>query len=388
MTNNNSKRFAFISTCPEKWGGSEELWHGAAVHLARSGHKVCVFKTNVDYEHKRIKELVSLGCSVRDFINMRFPVPVRFVNRFLPYPYYYTEQKSRSVILVRDLKVFQPDLTVVSQGENFDGVWYAETLRKRGFPYALVSQKAVDHFWPLDFQRPVMKDVYKAAVKSFFVSNHNLKLTENQLGFSLLNTEVVRNPYQTKLEQPLAWTNGDGLNLACVARLWVMDKGQDILIKVLAREKWKARNIKVSFYGEGVNRDGLIDLAKAIGVNNVYFQGQTGDVISIWKENHALVLPSRNEGLPLVLVEAMMCGRPAIATNAGGIPEILEDGQTGFIASAATEDAFDNALERAWEHRHEWEEMGQKAARRIRELVPKDPSKTFADSLLNLAVAL
>lgn len=381
MENNN--RFAFVSSCPEKWGGSEELWCGAAVHLARENHKVCAFKTNVDYQHTRIQLLESSGCSVSDLVKMRFPVPVRLVNRFLPYPFYYTEHKSRSIMLARQLKIFQPDLIVISQGENFDGIWYAEMCRTRGFPYALISQKVVEHQWPLDALRPVMQEVYKSAVKAFFVSNHNQKITENQIGFTLENAEVVHNPYLTKVAKPIAWSNGDGLNLACVARLWIMDKGQDILIRVLAKEKWKQRNIRVSFYGEGLNREGLIDLAKALGVNNVCFQGQSGDVISIWKENHALVLPSRSEGLPLVLVEAMMCGRPAIVTNVGGIPEVLEDEQTGFIASAATEDAFDEALERAWERRHDWEEMGLRAARRIRELIPEDPAAIFAGKLLS-----
>jgi hypothetical protein len=47
-------RFVIISTCPHAWGGSEELWRGAALHLAQAGHAMHIFKTHVQAEHPRI----------------------------------------------------------------------------------------------------------------------------------------------------------------------------------------------------------------------------------------------------------------------------------------------------------------------------------------------
>ena len=114
------------------------------------------------------------------------------------------------------------------------------------------------------------------------------------------------------------------------------------------------------------------------------FEGQTADLTSIWKEHHALVLPSRAEGLPLALVEAMMCGRPCVVTKVGGNAKVVEDGITGFLA-APDEDSIDAALEEAWARRGELREMGQRAALRIRELVPANPAEDFADTLLDLA---
>lgn len=97
-----------------------------------------------------------------------------------------------------------------------------------------------------------------------------------------------------------------------------------------------------------------------------------------------MILPSRAEGLPLSLVEAMMCGRPAIVTNVGGNAEVIEDRVTGFLAAPA-EDDIDAALDAAWERRHELREMGLLAASRIRELVPPNPAELFADMLLEIA---
>jgi len=96
------------------------------------------------------------------------------------------------------------------------------------------------------------------------------------------------------------------------------------------------------------------------------------------------VLSSRSEGLPLALVEAMLCGRPAIVTNAGGSAEIVEDNINGFIAHAPTTEAFDEALERAWARRSEWEQIGKGAAESIRKIVPFDPAAQFAKMLLEI----
>jgi glycosyltransferase involved in cell wall biosynthesis len=191
------------------------------------------------------------------------------------------------------------------------------------------------------------------------------------------------------MDEALPWpaVEDDGLRLACVARLYLLDKGQDILLRVLAREKWKARNLRVSFFGRGINRDGLTGLAARLGVRNVSFEGHTDDVQGIWKNHHALVLPSRSEGLPLSLVEAMMCGRPAIVTKVGGNAEVVEDRVTGFLA-APSEDSIDAALEEAWGRRGELREMGLAAAHRIRTLVPANPAAEFADALLEIASAL
>src|SRR5207245_2583405 len=164
---------------------------------------------------------------------------------------------------------------------------------------------------------------------------------------------------------------------------YLLDKGQDILLRVLAREKWKSRSLHISFFGRGTNGEALADLAGRLGLRNVSFEGQTEDILGIWKNHHVLVLPSRAEGLPLALVEAMMCGRPAVVTNVGGNTEVIQDGVTGFLATP-DEDSIDEALEEAWARREELHEMGQRAALRIRELVPASPAEDFAGTLLDL----
>jgi glycosyltransferase involved in cell wall biosynthesis len=369
------RSFIFISTCPELWGGSEELWAGAGAALAERGHRVAAFKTGVDASHPRVLRLKSLSCAVRNLPKPKH-VPQQFVTR------------AHLAALASYLVARRPDLVVISQGDNYDGLHFGYLCRKLGLPYTLISQKATDHFWPQDVSREYRRQVFGDAARCFFVSDHNRRLTEDQNGETLSNASVVRNPYMVPAGGPLPWPGreSDCLRLACVARLYLLDKGQDILLRVLARERWKGRALHVSFYGHGVNREGLADLAERLGVRRVSFEGQTGDVTGIWKTHHALVLPSRAEGLPLSLVEAMMCGRPAVVTRVGGNGEVLEDGVTGFLAAPA-EDPFDAALDAAWARRGDLAEMGRLAAARIRELVPPDPARDLADTLLEVADA-
>jgi glycosyltransferase involved in cell wall biosynthesis len=278
---------------------------------------------------------------------------------------------------------------VVSQGANFDGIMYGDLCRISGRLYVIISQKAVDYLWPSDQDRIVMRSAFQSALRCYFVSQHNLQLTESQIGETLTNAEVVRNPFLVR-GTPLPWPDSQDhrIKLACVARLETGEKGQDILLQVLARQKWRDRNLSVSFFGAGNNGEALRELARRLDLKNVEFPGFVSDVESIWKTHHALVLPSRTEGLPLALIEAMMCGRFGIVTNEGGTAEVVEDGRTGFIANSAKVDEFDHAMERAWAAREKWESIGQAAGVVVRTMVPADPVAAFTAKLLGLAESL
>jgi glycosyltransferase involved in cell wall biosynthesis len=378
-------RFTFISSCPVAWGGSEELWFGAAKSLLSRGHALNVLKTKVDYDLPQIRQLKSMGCMVHDLLRVRMRVLKRVFNFIAPERFQLDRKKQSLIYAALHLKSYRPDLVIISQGDNFEGLIFTRLCRRLKIPYVLISQKVTEFDWPDDEFRPLMHAAFKKAVKCFFVSRHNQRLTEAQINDVITNAEVVWNPFMVPDEGPLPWPSAedDRFNLACVARLFLRDKGQDILLHVLAMDKWKSRNLHVTFLGEGHNKESLMWMAKSNGVENVSFPGHTSDVQSVWRTHHGLVMPSRSEGLPLSLVEAMMCGRPAIVTNAGGNAEVVEESSTGFIGATSIPD-FDAALERAWQRRYEWQKMGELAAKRIRDLVPPDPSKVFADELLRI----
>jgi len=95
-------------------------------------------------------------------------------------------------------------------------------------------------------------------------------------------------------------------------------------------------------------------------------------------------MPSRYEGMPLAMVEAMLCARPIVATDVAGHSEIVEDEVTGFLADAPTVPSLRRALERLWAKRAELKAIGEAAANSIRKYIPTDPICVFAEKLETL----
>jgi glycosyltransferase involved in cell wall biosynthesis len=160
-----------------------------------------------------------------------------------------------------------------------------------------------------------------------------------------------------------------------------------LLIQVLNLPRWRERKICLSVIGKGVNERWLRRAVEELNLSNVAFTGQVDDIEKVWSRHHALVLASRYEGMPLVVVEAMLCGRPCIATDVGGNRELIRDGINGFLAKAATVELVDEAMNRAWECRDKLEEMGCIAAADVRKWVSNDPGEDFACELETLVGA-
>jgi glycosyltransferase involved in cell wall biosynthesis len=378
-------RFSFISSCILPWGGSEELWADAAIALQAAGHQITIIKKAFDAQHTRIKQLQAAGCTVVGLVS--YPtLPKRALNRILPTRRQWTIGDNQFEQVKQHLQHQQPHLVVIAQGSNFDGIEFADICRRTNHPFVLISQKAAEIFFPPVHQRSVARLAYRAARHCYFVSRHNLAVTQHQLGLALDHASVVFNPFNVPYAGELPWPASSGVvRLACVARLEVLDKGQDILLQVLALPKWQQRPLHISFFGSGGDETALREMAELLGLQNrITWAGQVPDITAVWISHHALVLPSRYEGLPLALVEAMLCGRPAIATAAGGTAELLNDNETGFVASAATVSAFDDALERAWVRYADWPEIGQRAAAHARACIPPQPGAILSQHFAQL----
>lgn len=379
-----AKKIVIFSSCMETWGGSEELWGQTAEILALRGFQIHIYKFNIDFTHPKIKKLLDLGCQVTDLDKFQISKVRSIWNRFLPHKIYRTLSVYIRKYLARQLKKINPDLFIVAQGANFDGFNFLGFCDLEKIRYVIISQKAEKSHWANPWEREFIIKCWQDSTRNFFVSQENLVLTQEQFGLKLENSEIVRNPFLTKVEEPLAWnfTKSDKIRLACVSRLFLSDKGQDILLRVLADKKWRERNLEVSFFGQGKDESGLTDFARYLDLKNVIFNGHVNDIVSIWQDHQALILPSRNEGLPLALVEAMLCGRTAIVTDVGGNTEVLEDNVTGFVAKSIDEAGVDEALERAWQRKNEWKEIGNLAAKKIRQLIPSNPPQIFAEKLI------
>ncbi|MFN8624794.1 MAG: glycosyltransferase family 4 protein [Candidatus Binatia bacterium] len=372
------KRVAFISTLNRgPWGGSEELWSRTAARLLDDGHAVTAEVRRWPDPVRAIAELQRKGA--------------RIVWR-LPASSY--SQRLRHLIreaLPHWSGRWRPDFLLISSAEDRPSLNLLKSVYDTGVPFAVLIHVVSEVMWPDDLQAKDYVKYLSAAQACLFVSQASVALMNAKLGFRLRNARVVRNPFNVDYASAPRWPQDQGeYRMALVGRLDPGAKGQDVLFQVLSMEKWRQRALAVNLYGSGRCRETVNRHRQALGLTSVKLCGRTEDVEKIWEENHMLILPSREEGLPLALVEAMLCGRPALVTDVAGMTELIEDSSTGFVAEAPTTRSLDACLERAWRQRDQWERMGGLCAKRIRELVPPDPAgelKTQLVALMETAAA-
>jgi glycosyltransferase involved in cell wall biosynthesis len=237
-----------------------------------------------------------------------------------------------------------------------------------------------------------MRRHFSAARRVWFVSEENRLDLQTCLAVPLPQTEVIANAYGCAYDPPDSWPQGESpanppLRLALVSRLEIRQKGQDLLFTSLARPEWRKRPLHVTLFGGGPNEAALRARAQNLGLLNVHFAGHADDISSVWKTHHALLLPSRFEGQSLAMIEAMLHARPVIAMPVGGVGGVVIDGRTGFVASAVTESAWNEAMERAWLRRTEWPAIGREARAHIKNIVGPDPGRALAEQIRKIADA-
>jgi len=376
---NSCLRFTFISTMAgTPWGGSEELWSQAALRLRKEGHQVSACTAWWPQPCPKLLGLAKEGIGLRTWRGVD-PASVRAWKTLMGL----IGRPSGDSLWLRRAK---PDLAIISQGCNADGLPWMELCREMRIPYVTVVQCNAEQWSPLDSNAGRLAAAYRAALLVACVSRGNLEMLERQIAQRLPNAAVVWNPFEVRVEQLPRWPCEDGIwKMACVARLDPTAKGQDLLFQVLQHPRWKERPLELNLYGTGSWGGGLRRLAESFELKKVHFHGHVNDVRAIWEQNHILALPSRFEGLPLALVEAMWCGRSAIVTDVAGNAEVCVDGETGFVAAAPAVKLLEETLERAWNSRHDWQQMGLSARARAEKLIPKDPVGNFCGQLRELA---
>jgi glycosyltransferase involved in cell wall biosynthesis len=354
------KRIAFITTNDGSWnGGSEVLWRDSSIRLAEQGHDVVALCRRWAPRPPFEEEFAKLGIRV-----------------------FYKQHDGFARLLE-----LQPDLVVISTGDQDEGGDYFPDLIDKGIPFAIVNQLTKDpRFWRLRTERtPMLQSAYRNARLAFFTSKNNMRLMEDRLGFKLENGSIHFNPFHIDASKSIPLPPIEtGYRVAVPAKLLFVHKGQDILVPIFSSEKWKSRNVVVDFYGEGPDGDLLAKKAHDAGIEKFRFHGRVADVKDIWSNCHAILMPSRMEGMPIVLISAMVAGRVPIVTNIGGAAEVVEDGYNGFIANDPEEAEVEEALERAWSHRSNWDEFGLRARLNVLSYLPKDPVGDFVDRLIRV----
>jgi glycosyltransferase involved in cell wall biosynthesis len=160
----------------------------------------------------------------------------------------------------------------------------------------------------------------------------------------------------------------DALRFVSVGRL-SEQKGQLLLVEAVARLREEGIRCEVTLVGDGPLRQTLEDAAKRHGLeDSIRFAGwkSSQDVRAELLRSRALVLPSFAEGLPVAIMEAMALGRPVISTYVAGIPELVENGVSGWLVPAGSLVSLVEAIrEAATRPVDQLERMGRAGAERV-----------------------
>lgn len=375
----------FLSTMNGySWGGSEELWYEAALYAKANGHDVkAVVFGNLPVHDKfkalklkdievmfvaRDQQAIVPGLLKRIALKvLRKEVPITYTNRF------------------NFIKHLQPEFIVLSQGGATDITYYSDL--KTFFSNSTVPFYTVNHFNGEygsldDEQRKYLRELFTKSKKNFFVAHRNKEVLERQLACKIREAHIAKNPVNIT-SCKVQHRQNTTLSFAVVGRLDVNHKGQDVLLQCLSGDKWKSRNFKLNIYGKGKDETYLSDLINFYNLaDKASLKGHVNNVEAIWQNNDVLILPSLGEGLPLTIIEAMLCGRPCVVTDVGDSALLIEDNVNGWIANCASVRALDDALERAWQQQPSWQQMGQMAHNKAAAFIVAEPGKTFFNQLI------
>lgn len=161
---------------------------------------------------------------------------------------------------------------------------------------------------------------------------------------------------------------GDGeVLLLNVARLYP-EKAQEALLEIFANLYRDYPNLKLWIAGTGPLEGALRDQAARLGLGEVVtFQGFVDDLPPLLSLADIQVHPAAIEGVPLAVLSGMDAGLPIVASKVGGIPEILDNGQSGILVPPGDDGAFVKAVARLVENPIERKAYGDRAQKFVRE---------------------
>lgn len=144
-------------------------------------------------------------------------------------------------------------------------------------------------------------------------------------------------------------------------------KAVDVLLRAATILAEDGVEFRLRLAGEGPLRNELERLSERLSIDDrVDFLGMLdrSEVIDLLLGCDVFVLPSRAEPFGIVLAEAMMAGRPVVATRVGGIPEVVDDGETGFLVEPDDPAELADALGRLAANPRLRRELGEAGRRR------------------------
>lgn len=364
------------------WGGSEELWYRTALLAQSRGWKVgCSVYYWADKE-KKMQVLDDAGAAIYYFPNKgrtKKNLLERVQNKI-------SKWKIKKVIA--DLPVDEYDIVVVNQGafENTTPAW--RDFYKRLDRYVVLYHNYKEH--------EVLKGIKKAAVQNWishaqanlFASRRIIEILQQNSGINIVNDEILLNPISFPLPSdasPFPPLQSGQYRFIVLAALELWRKAQDNLIKALSSQKWKERNWTLHLYGEGKDRQKLAELIRTNDLEKkIFLEGHSNDVRPVLQNAHLLFQITHIDAMPLSVVEALAIGRPVVVSKIGDMPYWVEEGENGWIAENASVEEIDRTLEKAWQQKEHWPQLGLNAFARFKKKFTGSAEEKLLEKIVGL----
>jgi glycosyltransferase involved in cell wall biosynthesis len=345
-------------------GGVATVTHQLSTHLAARGHQVWVIAPSEDWKNdQHLEEYVQI---------------YRFSS--FAWPFY----EGQRVALLPFIGLWQLFEKIKPDVVHIHSPQVLGTLARLVAHALRIPVVVTHHFMPINLSRSLADDrlvgrgfsraVYRYLVRFYqgceyvtaptktayhMLVVHGLRtqgeVVSNGIDLTRFSTgpgdETVRRALRLPADQPLALT---------VTRL-MSEKRVHVLLAALAQVQ---RPIHLAIAGTGPDAGTLQALAKRLGISHqVTFLGFVPDehLVSLYRLGDFFVMPSIAELQSLATLEAMACGLPVIAAEAGALPELVQPEQNGYLFPPDQSEQLAQCLDRLLCQPRQWQAMGQKS---------------------------
>src|SRR5215831_3683512 len=257
---------------------------------------------------------------------------------------------------------------VVHACDLYANLFAIPAARLAGAPVTVSSQRDLSDFaWYTPMRRKILREIQKLSTCVLVNSNAIRSYLAKDDGIDPARIRVIYNGIDTSR---FPNTSGESLavlapqhrRIAMVANMHGDVKGHAELLEAAQRVCARHPNTRFILIGDGALREELKERTAAMGLEeNIVFLGHRTDVSSLLAGCEIGVIASRAEGLPNAVLEYMAAGLPVVATNVGGVPEIVRHEVTGLLVPARNSSALAAAILRLLDERQLRERLGQNA---------------------------